>query len=105
MEPEKIFEGCSKRLGVHYTREDRLALSKYIDEDGSGDVDRQEFLKKVTLRDYQRRSHNYLISEMTFIDKMLSEWYDHRAQEKEKLIAFIKSFDDSDDNKIQLDEF
>jgi hypothetical protein len=32
-------EGCKKSLGVFFTKEDTLAMTKYIDEDNSGDVD------------------------------------------------------------------
>ena len=84
-----IFEGIKKNLGVFFTREDTDAVSMFIDEDCSGDVDIGEFNNKISFKEYQKRSHTFLISEMTFIDRMLSEWYEVRAAEKEKLIEMI----------------
>ena len=77
-----------------------MALKKFIDKDDSGSLDVDEFKSKVTLKDYQQRSHKFLISEMNFIDKILAEWYDRRAHEKEKVLQLIHRFDESQDNKI-----
>lgn len=55
--------------------------------------------------DYQKRSHKFFISEMNFIDRVLSIWYDYRAKEKEKLHNYILKFDENGDRIIQFDEF
>lgn len=55
--------------------------------------------------DYQKRSHKFFISEMNFIDRVLSIWYDYRAKEKEKLHNYILKFDENVDRIIQFDEF
>lgn len=50
--------------------------------------------------DYQKRSHKFFISEMNFIDRVLSIWYDYRAKEKEKLHNYILKFDENVDRII-----
>jgi Ca2+-binding EF-hand superfamily protein len=52
VEPKDILDGCRKHLGVFFTREDNIAMIKYIDEDNSGDVDKTEFEAKISHTDY-----------------------------------------------------
>ena len=47
-------------------------MTHFLDEDGSGEVDLNEFTNKITFKDYQKRSHEYLISEMQFIQHILN---------------------------------
>jgi hypothetical protein len=47
----------------------------HLDEDGSGDVDKQEFIEKISLDNLHQNAAKYTISETVFIEKMLSEWY------------------------------
>jgi hypothetical protein len=56
-------------------------LTNYLDENKSGDVDFTEFNAKINFKDYQKRSHKFLISELNFTERVLEEWYKHRAQE------------------------
>jgi hypothetical protein len=72
-------------------------MTRYLDEDNSGEVDLAEFSKKVTFMDYQKHSHIYMISEINFINAILGQWYIFRGDEKEKLIMKIKEADKSGD--------
>ncbi len=75
-------------------------LANYLDADRSGQIDYLEFTAKINFKDYQKRSHQYLISEKTFIEGMLNVWYSHRATEKEKLSPVILKYDDNGDRII-----
>ena len=50
-------------------------MAAFLDKDGDGRISIKEFSDKVSLNDYQKKSHSYLISEKQFIDKILSEWF------------------------------
>jgi len=71
-----------------------------LDADHSGSISFREFSDKVNFKDYQKRSHKFLVSEKNFIDRILSIWYDYRAKEKEKLHNYILTFDDNGDKII-----
>ena len=50
-------------------------------------------------------SHKFLISEMTFIEKILCEWYNVKKKEQKKLLELIDQFDENKDGVMQLSEF
>ena len=100
MEPNEVLAGIKKNLNISLTREEANQFINYIDADKSGQIDQEEFTSKINFKDYQKRSHVYLISEKTFIDQILSVWYEYRAAEKEKLSQFILTFDDNGDRVI-----
>ena len=56
-------------------------FTDHLDEDKSGDIDRHEFCEKINLNNLHKESHLFLISELTFIEKVLSEWYYYKKRE------------------------
>lgn len=94
-----------KTLGLVFSNEESYIFVNYLDADRSGTISFKEFSDKVNFKDYQKRSHKFLISEKTFIDRLLCFWYDHRAKERTKLQDFILTFDDNGDKIIQYEEF
>ncbi len=105
MDPKEIVNGMKRTLGLVLSRDEVYVFVNYLDADNSGGISYKEFSDKVNFKDYQKRSHRFLVSEKNFIDRILSIWYDHRAKEREKLHTFILSFDDNGDKIIQFDEF
>ena len=51
MEPNELLFGLRSSFNVILSFEENQALTKYLDEDGSGDVDFSEFAKKINLGD------------------------------------------------------
>ena len=43
-------------------REEQNLLMSYLDKDGDGQVDWEEFSEKVTFLDYNERCHQYRVS-------------------------------------------
>ena len=78
-------------------REEQNLLMSYLDKDGDGQVDWEEFSEKVTFLDYNERCHQYRVSQKTFIDRMLNEWYTSKGAEvasvKQKLLAYDENGD------------
>ena len=77
LDTDEIFEGLKTHLNVIFSRDDAATLTYYLDADSSGDVDLNEFQSKINLNNLHKDSHDYLISEKTFIDLVLTEWYSH----------------------------
>ena len=87
--PQEILQGCRRELGVHFSTEEANIFTMCLDEDGSGDVDLEEFIKKVSLDGLHDKARKYIISETTFVDKMLSEWYSVQKREKEQVAKLV----------------
>lgn len=49
MEPSELLSGLKNSFNVFLSNEEADALSNYLDEDDSGDIDFSEFAKKVNL--------------------------------------------------------
>ena len=92
-------------LGVVFSREETQVFTAHLDEDKSGDVDEEEFQDKISLDNLHRESHKFLISEVSFVEKILAEWYHHQSAELEKIRQGILDFDDNGDGIMQLEEF
>ena len=82
-----------------------MELTRYFDEDRSGDIDYLEFIKKINLGDMQQKANIYTISKISFIDLMLKEWDNYISRERKKLIDLFQKFDDNGDGVLVLDEF
>jgi len=50
-------------------------------------------------------AHTYKISELTFIEKVLGEWYHFRKREQRMILDLVKKFDDNGDGVMQLMEY
>jgi len=90
---------------VFFSTEEANLFTMYLDADGSGDVDIDEFVSKITLNNLHREAHKFLISELTFIEKMLTEWYFVQRKERELCAATVKQFDENEDGIFQINEF
>ena len=66
-----------------------------MDEDKSGDIDQNEFCQKVNLTDLHTESHKFLISELTFIEKILNEWYNFKKREQKRVLALVHEYDEN----------
>jgi hypothetical protein len=74
---------------VYFSTEEANLFTSYLDEDSSGDVDLEEFTDKVNLDNLQQKIHKFLISECTFIEKMLNEWYFVQKREKKQVLEVV----------------
>lgn len=90
---------------MYFSTEEANLFTSYLDEDSSGDVDLEEFTDKVNLDNLQQKIHKFLISECTFIEKMLNEWYFVQKREKKEVLEVVKKFDENGDGVFQLNEF
>lgn len=90
--------GVTQRLGISLSREESHLIAAHLDKDGDGRISIKEFSDKISLKDYQKKSHLYLISEKQFMDKILNEWYVYQGLERLKIREIIKSFDKNQDN-------
>ena len=68
-------------LGIYFSKEETRNLTDHLDEDKSGDIDKFEFCQKINLDGLHVESHKFLISELTFIEKVLVEWYQVKKRE------------------------
>ena len=51
MDANELLNGLRTSYQVYLTQEENQALIRYFDEDGSGDIDFTEFVKKINLGD------------------------------------------------------
>ena len=52
VDAEEIIKGVQAALGVYLSMEEVHLLQRHLDKNGDGHVSQQEFLEKVTLKDY-----------------------------------------------------
>jgi Ca2+-binding EF-hand superfamily protein len=100
--PQEILQGCRTVLGVFFSTEEANLFTMYLDSDGSGDVDLEEFVSKLSLTNLHREAHKFQISEVTFIERMLTEWYFLQRREKEACFKAIKKYDENNDGVFQI---
>ena len=77
MDCDEIYNSCRNQLGIFFTREEAKLMTNFLDEDNNGEVDMQEFCKRITFLDFHKRSHQYIISEIQFLEYAkipISEW-------------------------------
>ena len=51
MEKDELLIGLRNFFNVYFSNEETEEVTKYLDEDGSGDVDYEEFSKKVNFNE------------------------------------------------------
>ena len=73
----EILNGLSNTLHIHLSEDESYYLTNYLDKDGNGLIEEDEFTLKINYSEYQKRSHQYVISEQNFIEKFLSIWIEH----------------------------
>lgn len=52
VEPNEIVEGFTRELNVFLSQEEKHLLVNYLDKDGNGLVDINEFVEKINYKDY-----------------------------------------------------
>lgn len=97
VDAKEILLGITCNLGIVLSREESHLLTNYLDKDGNGSVDWQEFSEKITFRDYQKRAHKYMISEKNLAERLLSEWYTYRGEENKRIKNTITTYDKNGD--------
>ena len=80
-------------------------MTNFLDEDNNGEVDMQEFCKRITFLDFHKRSHQYIISEIQFLEQILNQWYNFRADELSRCMTMIHTFDMNADKMMSYEEF
>jgi Ca2+-binding EF-hand superfamily protein len=90
LDSQEIMRGVVFNLGIALSREESNLLTKYLDKDGDEKVSPQEFNDKISLKDYQQRSHRYTISSRLFGEKVLHLWYQIKAEVVDSIQAKIK---------------
>lgn len=105
MDTKELITGLKNSFNIYLSSEETQELIKYLDEDGSGDIDFQEFCNKINFNDLQQKSHQYTISKTSFMDMMLREWDFYNKRENGKIMDLFVKFDDNGDGVLVLDEF
>lgn len=82
LDAREILMGIKSVLGIYFSKEETNMFVRHLDDDNSGDIDMQEFMKKITLNDLHKDSHKFLISEVKLIDQVLTEWYHYKSREQ-----------------------
>ena len=95
LDAEEILLGIRSVLGVFFSADETREVVEHLDEDKSGDIDRNEFCQKINLTDLHVESHKYLISELTFIEKILNEWYNFKKREQKRVLALVLEYDEN----------
>ena len=80
VDAREILMGINSVLGIYFSKEETHLFVRHLDEDNSGDIDIQEFMKKIKLNDLHKDSHKFLISEIKLIDQVLTEWYAYKSR-------------------------
>ena len=95
VDADEILSGIRSVLGIFFSKDETRDFVDLLDEDKSGDIDRHEFCQKVNLDGLHAESHKYQISELTFIEKVLSEWYHNKKREQKRILDLINDYDEN----------
>ena len=95
VDADEILQGIRSVLGIFFSKDETRDFTDHLDEDKSGDIDRHEFCQKVNLDNLHKESHGFLISELTFIEKVLNEWYYFKKREQKKILDLIAEYDEN----------
>ena len=85
VEKDELLIGLKNFFNVYFSNEETEEVTKYLDEDGSGDVDYEEFSKKVNFNEMHQKASKYTITRISFINLMLKEWEFYKEREKRKV--------------------
>lgn len=105
LDPQEILAGLRDKFNVYFSQEQAEDLCAYLDEDGSGDVDFEEFQDKISYENFNTNYHLYLITYQRFIELLLEEWKEHKQRTYQKLMQKFVEFDDNGDGVLTFDEF
>ena len=105
LDPQEILDGLKLSFNLYFSQEEAKEVCSYLDSDGSGDVDFDEFQEKINYNNYTKYYHCFLISKQHFIELVLNEWQEHKQREFEKLMKKFEEFDDNGDGVLTFEEF
>ncbi|CDW83979.1 UNKNOWN [Stylonychia lemnae] len=105
LDQKELIGGLRGQLAIFITDEESEELVKYLDSDGSGDIDFKEFSKKVNFKDLQQKQHYYTISKVQYLDCLIKEWELFKRRENGKIRDFFYRFDENGDGVLAFDEF
>lgn len=57
LDPQEILHGLKESFNIHFSAEEALGVTQYLDSDGSGDVDFEEFQTKINYNNYNKFYH------------------------------------------------
>ncbi len=92
-------------MNIHLTDQEADELVKYLDQDGSGDIDFKEFQSKINFKDLQMKNNLYTITKVSFIECILKLLEHQRQKERIKIMEIFHKFDDNNDGVLTFDEF
>lgn len=87
------------------TKEESHLLTKYLDKNNNGLIEEDEFTQKINFDNYATNAHRYIVSEQNFLDVLMVAMLSHIGEQRKKIEAMIKKYDDNGDLLIQYDEF
>jgi len=67
VEAKELLDGLRNSFNVYLSVKETEAVTRYLDADGSGDVDLQEFTQKVNLGELMEKANDYTISKSSFV--------------------------------------
>lgn len=57
LDTEEILLGLKEKFNVYFSPEEATEVCNYLDQDGSGDVDFEEFQEKINYNNYTKYYH------------------------------------------------
>lgn len=105
LDPQEILTGLREKFSIYFSKEEAVNLCRFLDEDGSGDVDFEEFKSKISYESFNNNYHLYTISYMKFLELLLSEWDAFQDRTYTKFMQKFVEFDDNGDGVLTFEEF
>lgn len=105
LDPHEILQGLKDSFNIYFSREEALGVCSYLDSDGSGDVDFDEFQTKINYSNYNKYYHCFTISKQQYLELVVNEWQLYKERTFEKLMKKFEEFDDNGDGVLTFDEF
>ena len=105
LDPQEILTGLREKFSIYFSKEEAEKLCRFLDEDGSGDVDFEEFKSKISYESFNNNYHLYTITYMKFLELLLCEWNAFQDRTYMKFMQKFVEFDDNGDGVLTFEEF
>ena len=105
LDPQEILQGLKESFNIYFSKEEALEVTKYLDSDGSGDVDFKEFQTKINYKNYNKYYHCFTITKQKYLEQVIEEWKLHKEETFEKLMEKFEFYDDNGDGVLTFEEF
>jgi Ca2+-binding EF-hand superfamily protein len=102
---QEILIGLKEKFFIYFSPEEAAGVLEYLDSDGSGDVDFEEFQEKINYNNYNKYYHCFLLTKQKYIELVLKEWELHKQRTRSKILEKFEQFDDNGDGVLTFDEF